>query len=354
MMLYVHLRMQITAQAISDLLGAELIGDGTTVVNGPGTIEDAREGHITFLGNPKYEPFVYTTQASVILVEKSFVLKQPLQKVLIKVDNVYQALSILISNFSKEISITNGISTLASVHGSVTLGDNVSIDDFTIVKPNVKIGSNVKIHGQVFIGDNTVIGDHTILYPGVKIYHNCTIGQNCIIHANAIIGSDGFGFVKDDDGNYKKIDHIGSVTVSDNVEIGANTVIDRAVMSSTIIGKGSKLDNLIQIAHNVEIGSNSVVAAQSGIAGSVKVGDNCMIGGQVGIAGHLKIASGTMIQAQSGIASNIEAENSKLYGSPALDYSNYLKSYAYFKQLPELVKQLKAMQKDIINIKTQI
>lgn len=345
--------MQITAQSISNLLGAVLIGDGTTVVNGPGTIEDAREGNITFLGNPKYEPFVYTTRASVILVEKSFVPKQPLDKVLIKVDNVYQALSILISSFTKEISITKGISTMASIHDSVTIGENISIDDFTIVKPNVHIGKNVKIHGQVFLGDNVIIGDHTILYPGVKIYHNCKVGNNCIIHANAVIGSDGFGYVKNSDSKYQKIDHVGSVIIEDDVEIGANTVIDRAVMANTLIGRGSKLDNLIQIAHNVEVGKNSVIAAQTGIAGSAKIGDNCMIGGQVGIAGHLKVANGTMIQAQSGIASNITAENAKLYGTPALDYANYLKSYAYFKQLPDIVKQLKDIQKVLSAIKNQ-
>lgn len=353
-MLYVHLHMQITAQLIAELIGGEIVGNGEEVISGPATIENAGPGHITFLGNPKYESFIYQTNASVVLVDKNFVPKEPLDKVLIKVKDVYAALSTLVAKFSNSMSIAPIVSSLASVHPSVTLGEHVSIDDFSIIKPNVKIGNSVKIYGQVFIGDGVTIGNNTVIYPGVKIYHNCSIGDHCIIHSNVVIGSDGFGFVKTENGVYNKIEHVGSVVVEDNVEIGANTVIDRAVMAQTIIRKGAKLDNLIQIAHNVEIGQNTVIAAQTGIAGSSKIGDSCVVGGQVGVAGHVKIADEVMIQAQSGISSTIEKKGSKWYGSPALDYTNYLKSYAYFKQLPEWAKQIKILKDTLSSLNNKV
>jgi len=343
--------MQITAQIIADILSGELIGDPKSVITGPGKIEDAKQGDITFLGNLKYKDYIYDTKASVVLVSRDFKPEKPIPTTLIKVDNVYGALAILMEKFNTTISIDDGVASTAVIDSSVKLGQEVQIDDHVIIKKNVEIGNKTIVYGQVFIGDNVKIGQNTIIYPGVKIYHNCIIGDNCIIHANAVVGSDGFGFATDDNGNYKKIPQTGNVIIENNVEIGSNTVIDRASMGSTIIRQGAKLDNLIQIAHNVIIGKNTALAAQVGIAGSTQIGENCMIGGQVGIAGHLIIADGAMIQAQSGIGANVKQANSKLYGTPAIDYSNYLKSYAYFKKLPELVQQIRELQIEFDKIK---
>ncbi len=343
--------MQITAQIIADILNGELIGDPKSVISGPGKIEDAKDGDITFLGNLKYKDYIYDTKASVVLVNRDFSPEKSIHTTLIKVDNVYGALAILMEKFNTTISINDGIASTAVVHSTVNLGQGVKIDDYVIIKKNVDIGNNTIVYGQVFIGDNVKIGQNSIIYPGVKIYHNCIIGDNCIIHANTVIGSDGFGFATDEQGNYKKIPQTGNVIIENNVEIGSNTVIDRASMGSTLIRQGAKLDNLIQIAHNVIIGNNTALAAQVGVAGSTQIGNNCLVGGQVGIVGHLKIADGTMIQAQSGVASSVKQANSKLYGTPAIDYPNYLKSFAYFKKLPELVQEIRALKMELDKIK---
>ncbi len=343
--------MQITAQIIADILNGELIGDPKSVITGPGKIEKAEAGQITFLGNLKYKEYIYDTHASVVLVDRDFLAEKPIAATLIKVDNVYNALAILMEKFNTTLSVYDGISSTSAIDASAIIGNDVKIDDYVIIKKNVKIGDKTILYGHVFIGDNVKIGQNTIIYPGVKIYHNCIIGDNCIIQANSVIGSDGFGFATDEKGNFKKIPQTGNVIVENNVEIGSNTVIDRASMGSTIIQNGAKLDNLIQIAHNVTIGRNTAMAAQAGIAGSTQIGNNCMIGGQVGIVGHLKIADGTMIQAQSGIASSVKTPQSKLYGTPAIDYSNYLKSYAYFKKLPDLAHQMRQLQIEIDKLK---
>lgn len=343
--------MHITAQIIAEIIKGEVIGNPHTLITGPGKIEDASSGMITFLANPKYKEYIYTTSASVVLVDENFIPDKPLNVTLIKVKDVYTSLAVLMEKFNSGISLNQGIASTAVIDSSVQLGHHVSIDDYVIIKKNVVLGDGVKIFGQVFIGDNVKIGQNTTIYPGVKIYHNCIIGDNCIIQANTVIGSDGFGFAKGDDGHYKKIPQTGNVVIENDVEIGSNTVIDRASMGSTLIKKGAKLDNLIQIAHNVTIGNNTALAAQVGIAGSTQLGDNCLIGGQVGIVGHLKIANGTMVQAQSGIASNIKQPNSKLFGTPAIDYQNYLKSYAYFKKLPEMAHLVKILQLEIDKLK---
>lgn len=332
--------MELSAYQIATLVNGKIEGDGTVKIYGPSRIEEGIPGTLTFLGNKKYTEYIYSTQASIVIIDNEFCLDKNVNSTLIRVENVYAALALLMEKFGSSISVTLGISKLASIHDTVRLGNNIAIDDFVIVKNNASIGNNTKIYGQVFIGDNVEIGENVIIMPGVKIYHNCKIGNNCIIHANTVIGSDGFGFAKNNEGVFEKIAQNGNVIIEDDVEIGSNVVIDRASIGATIIKKGAKLDNLIQVAHNVTIGQNTVIAAQTGISGSTQIGDRCMIGGQVGIVGHIKIADGAMIQAQSGIASSIKDKGSKWYGSPALDYQNYLKSYAYFKKLPEIIKQL--------------
>lgn len=336
--------MNYKAGQIADWVDGELAGDADISIFGPSKIEEGIPGTITFLGNKKYNNYIYTTGASVVIVEKSFLPEKPVKATLIKVQNVYAALAVLMSKFDTTISIASGVSAKSSVSDDVLLSEKIYIDDFVIIKSNVKIGSNTKIYGQVFIGDHVQIGDDVIIYPGVKIYHNCRIGNHCIIHANTVIGSDGFGFARNESGIFEKIPQTGNVIIEDDVEIGSNVVIDRASIGSTIIKKGAKLDNLIQIAHNVTVGNNTVIAAQTGISGSTQIGNGCMIGGQVGMVGHIKIADGTMIQAQSGVASSVTEKDSKLYGTPALDYQKYLKSYAYFKKLPDIVHQLRQLQ----------
>ncbi|MBK8700224.1 MAG: UDP-3-O-(3-hydroxymyristoyl)glucosamine N-acyltransferase [Saprospiraceae bacterium] len=339
-----------TTSQISQLLQGELIGNPDIVITGPSRIEEGGAGTITFLANPKYEAFIYHTQASAVVVSKEFKPEKEISATLIKVDDVYQSLSTLLQLYEQQEQLPIGIATTAFVSNKATVGKNVSIDHFTVIYDGVEIGDDAIIFAQVYLGKGVKIGSGTKIYPGVKIYHDCVIGNNVIIHANTVIGSDGFGFSKSEDGSYLKIPQNGNVIVEDDVEIGSNTVIDRASIGSTIIRKGVKLDNLIQIAHNAEIGEDTVIAAQAGIAGSAKIGRHCIIGGQVGLAGHIEIANGTMIQAKSGLSSSVKAENTRLYGYPALDYGHYLKSYAYFKKLPELAEKIKKLEKELDKI----
>lgn len=340
----------ITTSQISQLLHGELQGDPNLIIKGPSRIEEGSEGTISFLANPKYESFIYETRASAVVVGKDFTPTQPIQATLIVVEDVYQSLAKLLSLYNHEPEVKPGVSPTAYVGKEVHLGENVAIDHQVVVSDNCNIGENTLLYAHVFIGKGVEIGSNCTLYPGVKIYHGTRIGNNVVIHANTVIGSDGFGFTKDASGAYKKIPQNGNVIIEDDVEIGSNTVIDRASIGSTVIRKGVKLDNLIQIAHNVEVGENTVIAAQAGIAGSTKIGKNCIIGGQVGLAGHIQIADGTMIQAKSGLSSSVKEENSKLYGYPALEYGHYLKSYAYFKRLPELAEKIKLLEKAIENL----
>ncbi len=339
--------MQLSAQEIAKILDGSVEGDPEVSVSRPSKIEEGGEGTITFLANPKYEEFAYTTTASVLLVNRSFEPKKQIGATLIRVDDVYSALSTLLENFGGQLDMNGGVSEYASVSNSAELGEGVAVGMFSIIEADVKIGAGSRIAAQVFIGKNVQLGKNVTVYPGARILHDSVIGDNCTIHPNVVIGSDGFGFAPQDNGTYKKIPQTGNVVVENDVEIGANTVIDRATMGSTIIRSGVKLDNLIQVAHNVEIGENTVVAAQTGIAGSTKIGKNCRIGGQVGFVGHLNIADGTQIQAQSGIASHVKEPNTALFGYPAIGYRDYVRSYAVFKKLPDLYRRIAELERQI-------
>ncbi len=339
--------MKISASELAKLLNGTIEGDPSVFVSRAGKIEVGQEGDICFLGNDRYADFAYTTQASVLLVNTAFEAKKAIKPTLIRVENVYTALAFLMDTFGKAAqNQVAAISDKSSIHPSVCLGKNVFIGDFVVIEEGVVIGDNCIISSQVYISKNSILKENCLLYAGVKIYADTKIGANFIAHAGAVIGSDGFGFAPQSDGSYKKIQHLGDVIIEDDVEIGANTTIDKGSIGSTIIRKGVKLDNLIQIAHNVEIGENTVIAALSGISGSTKIGKNCRIGGQVGFAGHLVIGDNVQIQAQSGIGSNI-ADNSKLYGTPAIGYTEYLRAYSVFKQLPDLLKRLVNLEKKI-------
>ena len=332
--------MQVTAQALALLLNGNVEGNPDTIVNRPSKIEEGVAGTISFLGNPKYEHYAYTTDSSILLVSKDFVASQPISATLIRVDDVYASVAILLNRFGESEKKEAVISVRASIHSSARIGSDVSIGDFVMIENDAEIGASSVIYPQVYIGVEVKIGQNVTLFPGVKIYKNCEIGDNCIIHANTVIGSDGFGFAPASDGSYTKVAQIGNVIIEKNVEIGANTVVDRATMGSTIIREGVKLDNLIQIAHNVEIGRNTVIAAQTGIAGSTKLGEQCMIGGQSGFVGHITVADGTKTQAQSGIASSIKEPNKAWFGYPAIPYNDYLRAFTIFKKLPDLAKRV--------------
>ncbi|MEM9992216.1 MAG: UDP-3-O-(3-hydroxymyristoyl)glucosamine N-acyltransferase, partial [Bacteroidota bacterium] len=319
----------------------------TQPINRPSKIEEGGTGSITFLANAKYESYVYSTTASAILVSHDFQPKQVIMPTLIFVENVYASIAILLKHFEQIPSVKKGISSLAQVDAAAIVSEDSAIDAFAVVKAGATIGANTVLHAHTYIGEDVQVGAHCVIHPGVKIYRHCILGDYCVIHANAVIGADGFGFAPQADGSYQKVAQIGCVEIEDHVEIGANTTIDRATMGATRIGCGVKLDNLVQIGHNVEIGEHTVIAAQTGVAGSTKIGKNCQIGGQVGFVGHLKIADGTKIQAQSGIASPVKQPNTALFGSPAIGYRDYIKSYAVFKQLPDLYKRLSALEKQL-------
>jgi UDP-3-O-[3-hydroxymyristoyl] glucosamine N-acyltransferase len=325
-------------------------GNGQEKINMLAKIQDAKKGQLSFLSNPKYEQYIYTTQASAVIVKKDFTPKKELAATLILVDDPYSSFTVLLEEYHKMISFQKtGVEEPSFIGSNSTVGANLYRGAFSYIGNNVKIGDNVKIHPHVYIGNNTVVGNNTILHSGVKVYADSRIGSNCVIHSGAVIGSDGFGFAPQPDGSYKTIPQLGNVIIEDNVAIGANTVIDCATLfgDSTIINKGVKLDNLIQIAHNVEVGKNTVIAAQSGISGSTKVGENCLIAGQVGIAGHLVIANKTGIGAQAGISKSIEQEGEKIMGSPAYDVKDYYKSYAVFKKLPDLNQRLRELEEKL-------
>lgn len=347
-------RMQISAKELGLLLNGTIEGDASVLVSGPSKIEEGIDGTISFLANPKYEQYVYTTKSSILLVSRDFKPEKPLNPTLIRVDNVYTSVAQLLDKFQGDIPKMEGISEESFIHDEAVVCKGVSIGRYTIIQKGTKIGAGSTIYPQVFVGENVEIGEGVTLYPGVKILYGCKIGNNCIIHANAVIGSDGFGFAPQDDGTYKKIPQLGNVVLEDDVEIGANTVIDRATMGSTIIHRGAKLDNLIQVAHNVEVGESTVIAAQAGVAGSTKIGKNALIGGQAGIVGHVEIADGTKVQAQSGINKSINKKGTAVYGSPALEYNNYLRSYAVFRRLPELQQKINELEKQLAELKGQV
>jgi UDP-3-O-[3-hydroxymyristoyl] glucosamine N-acyltransferase len=340
--------MRVTAKELAVLLNGTVEGDPNAWVDRPSKIEEGGAGSISFLGNDKYEPYAYKTDASILLVPKRWQPKQSVQATLLRVDDVYAAIAKLFKQFGQnQSSGPKGISDQAFVHPEAKIGEQVSIGRFAVIEAGAEIGEHCEIGDQVFIGADVQIGAYSKILPGARIMHRCIIGSHCILHPNVIIGSDGFGFAPQQDGSYEKIEQLGNVVIEEWVEVGAGTAIDRATMGSTIIRKGVKLDNLIQIAHNVEIGENTVIAAQAGIAGSTKIGKNCQIGGQVGFVGHVKIADGTQIQAQSGVASSVKMPNQALFGSPAFNYTDYIRSYAIFKKLPELYKRINALEKQL-------
>ena len=332
------------------MLGGEVRGDGNQKINMLGKIQDAKEGQIAFLANPKYEQYIYTTKASAVIVQKDFQPKKEIQSSLVLVDDPYSSFTVLLEEYHKLISFQkSGIEQPSFIGEKTTVGKNIYRGAFSYVGNDVKIGDNTKIYPHVFVGDNVTIGNNVILHPNVKLYAGTRIGNNCVIHAGTVIGSDGFGFAPQGDGTYKTIPQLGNVIIEDNVAIGANTVIDCATLfgDSTIIRQGVKLDNLIQIAHNVEIGKNTVIAAQAGISGSSKVGENCMIAGQVGIAGHLVIANNTSLGAQAGISKSITEEGARMLRYPAFDIKEYFRAYAIFKKLPDLNYRLRELEKKI-------
>jgi UDP-3-O-[3-hydroxymyristoyl] glucosamine N-acyltransferase len=338
--------MKFTAEQIAGILEGTVVGNPESSVFKLSKIEEGTEGSLTFLSNPKYQNYIYTTQASVTIVNNSFEPEQEISTTLIKVEDAYKAFSKLLEYYNQVKLMKFGIEQPSVLPENATYGENLYLGSFSYVGQNVTIGDNVKIYPNSFIGDNVSIGDNTILFAGVRIYSESEIGANCTLHSGVIIGSDGFGFAPQADGSYEKIPQIGNVVIEDEVEIGACTTIDRATLGSTIIRKGVKLDNHIQIAHNVEIGKNTVIASQTGIAGSSKIGSNCMIGGQVGVAGHIIIGNNVKIQAQSGIGKNIP-DGHTIQGSPAFNYGDWNKSYVHFKNLPKIVSDLNQIKKQI-------
>ena len=339
--------MQFTAQEICLMLQGELDGNPTEVVNALSKIEEGEKGTLSFLSNPKYEHFLYDTQASIVIVNKSLKLEKPVKATLIKVDNAYTAFSVLLDKYNTIKLHKSGIEQPSFISESATIGANCYVGAFAYIGNNVTIGNNVKLYPQVFVGDNVTIADDTTLFSGVKIYSDCIIGKGVIIHAGAVIGSDGFGFAPQADGTYQKIAQIGNVIIEDLVEIGSNTSIDRATMGSTIIRAGVKLDNLIQIAHNVEIGKNTVIASQTGISGSTHIAENVVLGGQVGVAGHIHVAKGSQIAAQSGITKTVTLENKQWGGSPLALFRDSLKNQAVYRRLPELEKRIEELEQQL-------
>jgi len=339
--------MKFTAEQIAGILAGVVEGDPQIEVVRLSKIEEGTAGSLTFLSNPKYEQFIYTTQASIAIVNKTFIPERPIVSTLIKVDDAYLAFTQLLEYYDQVKSFKSGIEQPSVIGANCNYGDNFYLGSFSYLGSNVKIGVNVRIYPNCYIGDNCSIGDNVTVFAGAKIYSETVIGDNCTIHAGVILGSDGFGYAPNSDGVYKKIPQIGNVIIGNFVDIGSCTTIDRATMGSTRIGNGVKLDNQIQIAHNVEIGENTVIAAQTGIAGSTKIGSSCMIGGQVGISGHLIIGDNVRIQAQSGVGKNLK-DNETMQGSPAFNYGDYSKSYVHFKNLPKLAREIEELKKSII------
>ncbi|MEC7185802.1 MAG: UDP-3-O-(3-hydroxymyristoyl)glucosamine N-acyltransferase [Bacteroidota bacterium] len=331
--------MNFTAGQIADQLDGTVIGNRDVDINALSKIEEARKGSLTFLANPKYTEYIYSTDASATIVSNDFEPTEKITTTLIKVQDPYYSFTTILELFNGDKSKKVGISKKSEIDKSSNVPKSSFVGHFSKIGKNSVIGEHCIIEDQVYIGENVKIGDNSKIYPGTKILDDTIIGDNCIIHSNCSIGSDGFGFAPNDDGTYRKIPQTGNVIIGNDVEIGSNSTIDRATIGSTIISDGVKLDNQIQIAHNVEIGTNTAIAAQSGIAGSTKIGKNCMIGGQVGIIGHLKIGDNVKIQAQAGVTSNIDS-NARITGTPAIPFMNYNKSYIHFKNLPEIVKKI--------------
>lgn len=342
--------MEFSAQQLAQALNGTIEGNENVTVNNVSKIEEGTRGTLSFLANPAYTNYIYTTDASIVLVNRTLVLDKPVKTTctLLRVDNAYEAFAKLLEMYVQSKGNKTGIEQPNFISQSASLGNNCYVGAFAYIGNNAKIGNNVKLYPHIYVGDNTEIGDNTILFSGVKVYHECKIGKNCIVHANTVIGSDGFGFAPNAEGQtFTKVPQLGNVVIEDNVEVGSNTSIDRATLGSTILHKGVKLDNLVQIAHNAVVGENTVIAGLTGIAGSSKVGKNCMIGAQVGVAGHLKIADGVKIAGQSGIGSNIDKEGEIVQGSPAFSIGDYKRSYVLFRSLPKLSERINELSKKL-------
>lgn len=346
--------MNVTVEDIAKMLDAEVEGDPSTPILGPAKIEEGQPGLLTFLANPKYEHYVYNTPASAILVGRDFHPAKPVTAVLIRVDDVYASVGRLLAWYEEQQGQQSTDEFHEDhIHPSALVPDSVKVGPLSIIKEGAELGEDCVLYGQVYIGARVKIGKRCTFHPGVRIMHETIIGDDCTFYPNAVVGSDGFGYAREADG-YSKIPQIGIVRIGNKTEIGAGTTIDRAVMGETVVGDGVIIDNLVHLGHNVTIGDHTAIAAQTGIAGSTKVGKNCIIGGQVGIAGHITIADGTMIQAKSGVSKKVKAENSKLYGYPAFEYGAYLKSYAHFKQLPDIKATMKALQERIEELENKL
>lgn len=347
--------MKFSAAQIAMMINGSIEGDAVVSVESFGKIEEAKEGQLSFLANPKYEEFIYSTKASVIIINDGFELKQKISATLIRVADAYSAFATLLSKYQEIMQHQlSGVQEPCYLSKTASYGDNVFIGAFAYLGDHVKVGNNSKLYPNVYLGNNVSVGNNVIIHPGVKIYHDCKIGNNVTIHAGSIIGSDGFGFAPQANGTFKKVPQIGNVVIEDHVEIGANATIDRATIGSTLIKSGAKLDNLIQIAHNVEIGNSTVIAAQAGVSGSTKIGNGVMIGGQAGIVGHIQLGDGAKVNAQSGVSKSIEAGKA-VTGSPAYDYTSALRSQAAARKLPEMerrIKELETLVKQLLAEKT--
>ena len=346
--------MEFSAQQLADYLKGNVIGNPAVTVSNFSKIEEGKPGTLTFLSNPKYTEYIYTTQASIVLINKGFVPEKELRSTLVQVPDSYVALASLMNLVENMQPKKNGINSSAIIDDSAIVGENPYIGAFVVIESGVTIGNNAQIYPQVYIGDNVQIGDNVKIYPGVTIYKDCVVGNNCTIHAGAVIGSDGFGFAPDANGVFSKIPQLGNVVIEDDVEVGANTAIDRATMGSTLIKKGVKLDNLVQIAHNVEVGENTVMAALTGIAGSTKIGKQCMFGGQSGAVGHLTIADGSMFAARTGVSNDVKEPNQAFHNYPHMKARDFQKSHACFKQLPDMRYKIFELEKQLKELKEQI
>ena len=345
--------MEFSAEQIAGILEGEIVGNKDQTVSGLSKIEEGENGTLSFLANQKYEDFIYTTDASIVIVNKTFTPQKDLKSTctLIKVDDAYACFAKLLEVYNQAIQKEPKIEEGSFISEKATIGKNVYIAAFAYISDGVVIGDNTHIYPNTFIGNNTKIGDNCKVNAGVNIYHDTIIGNNCTIHSNVVLGADGFGFAPNSEGNYNKVPQIGNVILEDHVEIGAGTCVDRATLGSTIIRKGVKLDNLVQIGHNVQVGDNTVIAAQTGVAGSTKLGKNMMVGGQVGIVGHISIADGTLIGAQSGVPKTIRKEGTTLLGSPAYDANDYKKAYMGFRRLPQILDRLRALEQELEELK---
>ncbi len=339
--------MEFTAKAIAEFLGGNVEGDPEIKASTVVKIEEGRPGALSFLSNPKYSKYLYTTSSSIVLINSDFILEDKVSATLIRVENAYESFAKLLSLVAAAKSAKQGVHAKAHVEPSASIDSSAYVGPFVYIGENTTIAKGVQIHPNAYIGNNVKIDENSTVFAGAQVTDDCVVGKNCTIHSGAIIGSDGFGFAPQADGSYQKIPQIGNVILEDNVDVGANTTIDRATMGSTIIRKGVKLDNLIQVAHNVEIGENTVIAAQSGIAGSTKIGKNCMFGGQVGVAGHITIANGVKLSAQSGVANSLKEPDEILFGSPAMNIKRFTRSFVLFKKFPEIVKEIDILKQSI-------